>query len=120
MRSDFMHSLTMIAVALIIARGASDPAVARQADLSQVPCNRLAEALAAYHETTLELDAMTVGYGGAPDPVVAAFGKRMEPVAAFMTTRRLTPRKATAAEPVLFNASGVAMLEEFGRRCVRA
>ncbi|RYD59679.1 MAG: hypothetical protein EOP60_01745 [Sphingomonadales bacterium] len=90
---------------------------APQATLASVPCDRLAEALAAYHEGSLEFEAMAIGFGGSPDSKVADFGKKLSPVFAYMKKRNLRAKKSARQETALYQSNGIAMLDEFSRRC---
>lgn len=89
------------------------------ASLAQASCQRMAEALVAFHESRAAFQRLAIGRGQPGNPEIARLQPRVDPVEAWLTRNGYRPTPATEADGILYSSTTAQMLTEFERRCTR-
>lgn len=89
------------------------------ATLAQASCQRMAEALVAFHEYRAGYNQIALSMGQAGNPEITQLQPRVDRVMRWGEANGYRPREATNADGILYSSSTGDMLTEFERRCSR-
>tara|TARA_R110002167_G_scaffold9558_1_gene44181 strand:+ start:698 stop:1393 length:696 start_codon:yes stop_codon:yes gene_type:complete len=99
--------------------GTSATPAQRPATLAQASCQRMAEALVAFHESRAGYNQIALSMGQAGNPEITQLQPRVDRVVRWGEANGYRPHEATSADGVLYSSTTGDMLTEFERRCSR-